>query len=181
MAKDPFDSLPDPPPFKPCHLDVAWKTHEYIHNYIRFADTKAALIIAWCSTVVSALYVAGLHHGLASLRLTLTNSSFSMTAAALAIVLLVLSLAAAAAVVVPRLPTEQRAGLIFWESIRVHANGDLFANNFARHNEAQLAHHMCVQLYTIAGIAQKKYGWVLLSLWLAVPGSLLSGLALLFK
>src|SRR5262249_7698300 len=38
--------------------EFLWHTHEYVNEYVRFADTKAALAGAIASTLVGALYTA---------------------------------------------------------------------------------------------------------------------------
>jgi hypothetical protein len=181
MTKDPFDPLPEPPAFEGHHLDFAWKTHEYLHNYVRFADTKAALVIAWCSTVLGALYAAGLHSAVAPSRFTVTDWSGAATAAATAVWLLAPSLLLAAWAIAPRLNTKQRGGLVFWDSIRVNADEEIFARALAHRDPRHLTHHLCIQIYTVAGIAKRKYWCVLVSVYLSLAGSILAGLAFLLK
>ena len=35
-------------------LEFAWKVHQYVGENIRFADTKASLVAAWCGGVIGA-------------------------------------------------------------------------------------------------------------------------------
>ena len=48
--------------------DFLWKTHSYMNDYIRFADTKAAVVIALSTALLGGLIAAEAHHG-CSLRL----------------------------------------------------------------------------------------------------------------
>jgi hypothetical protein len=172
---------PAEPELQDSHLDFAWKTHEYINNYIRFADTKAAFVVAWSSAIIGTLYVGHLHEAVMQSRFTLNDISFTTTLAALALPLLSASFLGAAWSIIPRLPTKQRSGLVFWESILVHASGDLYANALGRNDGNQLARHLCVQIHTIAAVARKKYFCVTVSMWLAFFGTILGILAILFK
>jgi hypothetical protein len=162
------------------HLDFAWKTHEYINNYIRFADTKAAFVVAWATGLLGVLYAANAH------RLFTFGFNFSLAAvvptlSAAAFVLLPLAFLSAAWSMIPRLPTKQRSGLVFWESILVHPSGDLYGRDLARHDENVLTKHLCVQIYAVAGVARKKYLWVTVSMWFAFLGSLCAAAVLLLK
>jgi hypothetical protein len=156
------------------HLDFAWKTHDYIHNYIRFTDTKAAFVVTWCLALAGAMAYAELHKTL------LHRSSFSaapatLIAATLGFCLLGAALGCALWSIIPRLWTEQRAGLVFWESIKVHATGDIYANALGREKVDGMARHLCVQTHTVAKVAANKYWWVGLALWLTLGGTV-SGL-----
>jgi hypothetical protein len=163
------------------HLDFAWKTHDYIHNYIRFADTKATFVVAWCSALLGTLYVARLHESVVHARFTSSDVSWPTTLAALALPLLAASFLTAAWSIIPRLPTNQRAGLVFWESIFVHADGDLYANVLSRESRGQLARHLCVQIYMVAGVARRKYLYVTVSMWFGFFGTILGVLAVLLN
>jgi hypothetical protein len=160
------------PDLDSCHLDFIWKTHEYINNYVRFADQKAVFVVAWCSAIIGAIYAAHLNEGVLHSHITLAELSWGTTLAGFALVMMGLSFLTAAWVVVPRLPTNQRSGLIFWESILVHADGELFANAMGRFDQNQLARHLSVQVYTLAGVAKTKYWWLAISMWFAFFGSI---------
>ncbi len=162
-------------------LDFAWKTHEYINNYIRFADTKAALIIAWSSAILGTLYVGRLHEAVMQSHFTFKGISWATTLATLAFPLLGVSFLAAAWSIIPRLPTKQLSGLVFWESILVHASGDLYANELGRNDTNQLTRHLCLQIHTVAAVARKKYLCITLSMWIALSGTILGILSILIK
>jgi hypothetical protein len=44
------------------HGEFIWKVHPYTNDYIRFADTKAAAVIAWCVSLISLLFASKAHH-----------------------------------------------------------------------------------------------------------------------
>jgi hypothetical protein len=161
------------------HFDFAWKTHEYIHNYIRFADTKAAFIFAWATSLIGALFITRSH------RLFLHREEGGTTLLAIlsaaAFILLALSATAAIWVIIPRLFTRQLAGFVFWESIRVHATDNLYVLALMRENETELTQHLLIQVYAVAGIAKKKYWWTGVSIALAFFGTTAAAVVLLLK
>ncbi len=161
--------------------DFVWKTHEYINNYIRFADTKAAFTFAWATSLLGGLYLSKAHQLFIPSGLDLCDFFRIPTLAVVAFVLLALSALIAAWSIIPRLPTKQLAGFIFWESILVHANGNLYTSSLLRLTDAELLEHMAVQLYTLAEVARAKYRPVRISMWLAFLGSISAGGVLLWK
>lgn len=169
------------PEYQAMHLDFAWKTHEYINNYIRFADTKAAFVIAWTSAILGTLYVSHLHETVIESHLTLKGISWTTTLAASAFPLTGVSFLAAAWSIIPRLPTKQLSGLVFWESILVHAGGEVYASALCRNDTIQLVRHLCVQIHTVASVARKKYLWITFSMWMAFSGTVLGILSILLK
>jgi hypothetical protein len=164
----------------PTHLDFAWKTHEYINNYIRFADTKAAFVVAWTSGLLAVLYGANAHH-IFVFGLDFSTAAVAPTLSLAAFLLLPAAFLIAVWSMIPRLPTTQRSGLVFWESILVHTNGELYARDLARRDEDSLSQHLCVQIHTVAGVAKTKYLYVSISMWLAFFGSICAVVVLMLK
>jgi hypothetical protein len=113
--------------------------------------------------------------------ITFPNIFSIQNASALAFVLLALSVLIGVWSVIPRLPTKQLSGLVFWESILVHATGDLYARTLVQQDESALTEHLCVQVHTVAGVAQTKYKYVSISMWLGLVGSICAGFVLLLK
>ena len=42
-------------------VDFLWNVHSYTNEYIRFADTKAALTVAWATALLGVLYAERVH------------------------------------------------------------------------------------------------------------------------
>jgi hypothetical protein len=159
------------------HLDFAWKTHDYIHNYIRFSDAKAALAITWCTAMAGAMCVAGIHVGLVKGQMT----GFLFLSSLSGFILLGLAFLAAAWSIMPRLWTKQRSGLVFWESIIVIAHDSLYPKELGRKSVAELADHLAVQVYAVSQVASSKFFWSGNAIWLAVLGTVASVLAIALK
>ncbi len=159
------------------HLDFAWKTHDYIHNYIRFSDTKAAFVVTWCTAMIGAMCFAKLHEG--TLR-----GEFKwdlLWSSAGGFLFLALAFLSAVWAMIPRLWTAQLSGLVFWDSIVVHATADLYANSLGRETSSGLARHLCGQTYMVAKIASAKFFWSGLAIWLALLGTACAVAAIALK
>ena len=159
------------------HLDFAWKTHDYIHNYIRFSDTKAALAVTWCTAMAGAMCVAGIHIGLVRGQMT----GLLFLSALSGFILLGIAFLAAAWSIMPRLWTKQRSGLVFWESIIVLADDSLYPKELGRKSVSELADHLAIQVYAVSQVANTKFFWSGIAIWLAVLGTAASVLAIALK
>lgn len=152
---------------EPQRIEFLWNVHSYVNEYIRFADTKAELVIGWTSAVMGAL-VAGKVQSRFSLSLhgllTVTGFAFLVAAFAFAFV-----------VVKPRLRRSHVLGQIFWKSILAHKDKDAFAAAVKSQTIDATLDHLCGHLFDLARIADAKFWWVGNSIALAFGGSLLSG------
>ncbi len=88
-----------------------WNVHSYINEYIRFADTKAELVIGWITAITGGLLAVQFQKKLNLCHMAGIASSIGFG-------LLVLSFVFAFLVLLPRLRTSQPKGFIFWRSIR---------------------------------------------------------------
>jgi hypothetical protein len=158
--------------------DFLWKVHSYTNDYIRFADTKAAVVIAWASALVSGLYGLKAHHFLAPAKFDTADPALWPTLqgglAATAFLFLGLAFVMAMAVVMPRLWTKKTTGFIFWEDILGHVSGTALLNDLERSQETKK--HLADHLFQIAQISRRKYR----RLRWAIGFSLVGGVAAAF-
>jgi hypothetical protein len=161
----------NPPPAKldENQLEFAWKTHAYIHEYIRFSDTKASFVVTWCLAIVGGLCYLGLHELAVEspLKDILRVSASAFFCALWSII--------------PQLATTQLSGLIFWESIKVHAHPTGYQNELGRHDIDMQARHLCEQTHMVANIASVKYWWVWWATSLTMIGTACAVAALVLK
>jgi hypothetical protein len=152
--------------------EFAWNVHSYVNEYIRFADTKAELVIAWITAVLGALFAVKFHEKFGcSLVGILRIAGFS---------LLVLGFVCAFWVIRPRLKSTQIPGFIFWNSIRAHDSKDVFVDALQQQSSADLQRQVAGHLYDLSGVSQSKFRWVSISILFAFLGSMVSGLTYLF-
>ena len=159
--------------------EFTWKTHDYVNAYIRFADTKAGVVIVFCSGLMAALYAAKVHIAILNTAPGVWGSI--QVIGCFAWVVLVFAAVCAALVVLPRLTSQQPQGFIFWQSILAFKSADGFCQAYGARREAQLAEHLARHLYDLASVADRKYFWVGLSVWSALGGSILAATAILLK
>jgi hypothetical protein len=157
--------------------EYAWKVHSYINDYIRFADTKAAVIILFSSGLVAGLFRAGVHRKFVGCPATGLCGLGGVACAAFFLLTLAVILSAWA--IRPRLRTTQKTGFIFWDSIRNHGPVGTFIQEFDSKTDGQLRDHILHHVRDLSNVCHSKYFWVARSLWVAVIGALLAGFVML--
>lgn len=165
--------------------EFLWKVHGYTNEYVRFADAKASVAIAWASALIGAMVASKCHIRLAPSRFSTANldpmATFLAFTSLLGFALLASAFITAAWCVLPKLKNKQVPGFIFWESIRAHGTEDSFWNALSGINEEERARHVADHLFTLAGIAKSKYASLQLGLWLAFAGSIPAVIAVLLS
>lgn len=158
-------------------VDFLWKTHSYLNECIRFADTKAELVIAWTSAMIGALLAGGQHKQIECSLVGLSNVS--------GLLFLAVAFTCAFVAVFPRMRTSQPKGFIFSESILAHASGedyfDAFRKLSANDDSKSLIRPIAEHIYDLSGISRLKYLWVSRSIGAAFAGSALSAIAYLLR
>lgn len=167
-------------------VDFLWKTHSYTNDYIRFADPKAAILIAIASGLIAALFTAKCHLLCAPGRLSWAEATAKATflgaASLLAFCLLGLSVIFGSWAVAPRLwrtfvrgvvqrllrrlatavqpQAKPQAGLIFWGDILLHHDENAYWQAVSALAPSQMSEAIAKHVYVLAGIADAKYTWV---------------------
>lgn len=153
--------------------EFAWNAHSYVNEYIRFADTKAQLVIGWVSAMVAALAAAGY------------NRHFSWTFVGVisvtGISLLLCAFIFAFLTVFPRLSTERPRGFLFWRSISHFRCKEDFVAQVKTCTTEKLNDELYGHLFEVSRVCDAKYWWVRLSIAFAFVGSLVSGVAFLMQ
>lgn len=154
--------------------DLAPFVHQYLRDYINLADQKAAFVFAAATALIVYAETVG-----AIAHLRRLPSTPREWAGAGALVLLCLAALAAVAVIRPRLKGRLREGVIYWDEIRA---SDLtsYIRRAATLSQGAVQTEILSHSYVLAGVAQRKYGWLALSLWTGIAGfGLLLGYMLL--
>ena len=129
--------------------DFLWKTHSYMNDYIRFADTKAAIVIALSTALLGGLITAEAHHWCSPRLLNFVEPAWKESwlgiGALLSILFLVLAFSCAIFAMTPRLWSVQITGL--WQSIKHmfavpkpsadHSAGFIFCGEILKHGSAE--------------------------------------------
>lgn len=173
------------PPAPPTLDDAAkqaflWKVHDYLGEYARFADTKAAFAGTLAGGVLGGLYSGGLFVPL------LTTNYRSWTAmswlAAGAGIALSGVIALAISTVYPRLRSAGGQGFIFWRNIVAFQNATSFRTSFDSQSAHTLNEHLLNQNFAIAKhVCTPKYRKISFCLVLLGIGVALAVAAFLLK
>lgn len=156
-----------------------WKVHDYINDYIKFADTKAGFCFGLTSALIGVLYSTRCHE--LFLKIPFQQWNFGAYLSLSAFLFLASSVGLAIHVVTPRLRRHSKRGFVFWEAISQFEDADLYDGAY----DAQSSHEMTMNLshhvYALAKICDCKYKWVVAAMLTGGTGGLLSLLVLLFE
>ncbi len=132
--------------------DDLWRLHDHIQASIRFADTKAGLVLTYISGLVAALVAAGSHK---------VAWSFGFYDAGRVVVLIAICVAFVSCILTlsPRTPASPSGRCLFWSDIRKYRDGSEYRAALLE-RDAALTHELPDQLYVIAGICETKYRWI---------------------
>lgn len=158
--------------------EFAWNVHKYTDDYIRFADTKAGLVLTYSSALIGALYASRLH-----LRFTMTAPAlweFGDWLALLAYVLLFLGAGLAFLVVVPKLWGKGSPGLLFWDDILAHHSPEDLCGKFSTESETTLEEQLLCHQFVLSKVCSTKYWQLSAAMWLSgIGAAIAAGLLIL--
>lgn len=145
-------------------MEYLWKVHEYTNEYIRFADSKAAILLAASGGILGWLWSVQASHGDAAPK------SPAFWLAWIAMSFLLAAAIAGALVIAPRLNTKQVAGFLYWGSIVEHQSREAFITALKTKRPVELQEHLANHLFELAGIASAKYHGLARGIWLGLAG-----------
>jgi len=160
-------------------LDYLWNAHTYVNEYIRFADTKAGVVIIFVSSLVGAFYASDLQS--LFMESTPRNWPTSGWVGFSVFVLLLCAITCAVLSILPRLSRKEEVGPIFWNSIVNHGDPATFWSSVSKQSERALGQHLAFHLFQISTICKKKYWWVSSSIILSMLGGILGIIALMCR
>lgn len=143
-------------------LEYTKVVHEYVNEYIRFADTKAGFIFGLISASVGFLYSKAVMDTWT--KSCIFNWTFSDYIAFVGSMTLFVAGFASFWVVKPRLRPRKNGGLIFWETVasRVDANG--YVGEVTSLTGGNMISEIVDHTYQLSKVAQFKYRWLNISI-----------------
>jgi Family of unknown function (DUF5706) len=170
----------------PAELDDAakqvflWHVHDYLGEYARFADTKAAFAGALAGALLGALYSASLFTPL--FLTSYRQWPLATWLASFAGIALVGTIVLTIATVYPRLRAVPGQGFVFWRNITAFKNNDTFRTSFDSQSAHTLNEHLLNQNFAVAKyVCTPKYRRVSYGLILLATGAIIAASALLAK
>jgi hypothetical protein len=157
-------------------IDFLWKVHGYTNDYIRFADSKAAFVVAIVGGLISICLSSHLYDHLrqSSFRDWPVRSWIGI----IALAFLLCSFSSALLAIRPRLQTNEKKGMIFWVSVTRHKNDLVYAASANQLTSEELETNVSRHIYALAAICTRKYYWVNLSMIVGTLGGLMAGIAI---
>jgi len=160
--------------------DFLWRTHDYLAEYARFADTKAAFAGTLAGALLGCLYGAGLFSAL--VKTSICKWAFPLWMSFLAGLILSASIMLAGFVVYPRLKSSDKRGFIFWGGIAAFGSAADFKAAFRASTELGLDEELQKQVFDVSRfVLVPKYRNVSLCLWALLIGAILTAVALSLK
>lgn len=157
-------------------LAFADQTHQYIRDYIRQADQKAAFFFTVSTALLAFLYKAGISSRW--LKPLLRWNVLDM-AAFLAMMALAMSAIVALLVIIPRTPGSRR-GYLFWEAIAEYDTSRRYADDLVTLSIPTLLQVKSEHCHELAGVCRRKYKWLRIALWIGMLGLTASVVVFLF-
>lgn len=175
--KQPSEELVNPAMDEAAKQQFLWHVHQYLGEYARFGDTKAAFSGAIASALLGALYSAKAHMPL--LSASWDQWTLSTWLSAMGGVFLLASVALAIWAVWPRLGSTQSEGFVYWDSIAAHGTIERLQNAFNEQPARALNDHLLHHVFDISKqVCIPKYRAIALCIWSLCIGSLLAAAAL---
>ena len=157
--------------------DHLWNLHKYVNDYVRFGDTKAAVILVFCTGLVGVLYNVKTPRRL--LSMPPAAWTFGDVLLVLALVLLAAAMFCIAMIIIPRTQSSQSRGFVYWNSILEHGTAETYWAKISHLTDRQLSEHLAHHVYDVAQIVSRKYWWTNWAMRFALPGAGLGALVAL--
>jgi len=156
-------------------LAYVWKVHDYTNDLIRFADTKASMILALASGILGILFGAKIHYPFTKSWFTPPGPDWREIAlgsgALMALGLLGASITIGVTTIVPRLNKTKTTSFTFWHGILQHGDPKAYATRLLPLTKEEMFQSLAEEVFVLASICQKKYQHVQWSIWLAALGA----------
>ena len=160
--------------------EFLWNSHNYINEYIRYGDTKAAFVAATASALLGILYSSKIYVPIIQLPCSQWTSAewFAIIAATLLASSVILSLLT----IRPRLKSTQSQGFIFWGSIAAHEKLERLQTSFDAQSIKTLNDHLLHHLFDLSvKVVVPKYKQISLLILAAGIGGFAAALALILN
>jgi hypothetical protein len=152
------------------------RVHDYLCDFIKFADQKGAFIFAGASGFLALVFNQG---GRAVWRVPIASWRLHEWLAGATIIVTVASATLAALAIAPRLKDGHR-GLIYWNSISSFANWQEYRAALAKLDLRGTTDEMSHHCYELSRLAKRKYELLKWAMWAGITGLAVGGLWLLF-
>ena len=154
----------------------AESVHQYVREYIRFADQKATFLFTGATALLAFLYKNEV-----SVRWLKPVMQWNIldTVAFIAMMALALGVFLALLVVIPRTPGSRR-GFLFWEAIAEYDSGRQYSDELRLLSSATLFQVKAEHCFDLARVCRSKYRVLRAAMWAGAVGLAASVFVFLF-
>lgn len=157
------------------HKEFAVFVHEYLQEFIKFADQKAGFIFAIASAILTFLVKQQVQRNVLA---SISNRGLSEWAGFLALLLMATADVLSLLVVLPRL-RGKGTGLVYWKGILDAKGPSDYVLRIRRLGDDGLNTAVLEHCYELAGIADRKYELLKWAMWSGAFGAIAAGCVLL--
>ena len=140
--------------------------HDYVREYIRLADQKAAFLFTGATALLAFLYKTGVS---ARWRSPVMTWNLLDIATFLAVVALAVSVVLALLVVMPR-TSGSRRGVVFWKAIAEFQTGRHYSDEVRMLSAATLSQIKAEHCFDLAKVCRQKYRMLRGAMWVGGIG-----------
>lgn len=158
------------------HWNFLANEQRYLSEYIRFADQKAAFIFAFSLASMGFLHKMGAYKELFSDPITWAKTSLLCAGSSS---LLLIAATLSFSVLLPRLRSSKKMGLVFWENVAMHKTPDTYSGALFAASSQTLLSEMAEHCFYLCLICLRKYNVIRVAVWVAPAGALLGLLSIL--
>ena len=158
------------------HAAFAESVHQYIREYIRFADQKATFVFTGATALLAFLYKNGVSGRWLK---PIMQWNILDTVAFVAMIALAAGALVTLWVVIPRTPGSRR-GFVFWEAIAEYGSGREYADELWRLSTPSLFQVKAEHCLDLARVCRQKYRLLRCGLWICAVGLAASLVVFLF-
>ncbi len=175
-SKNPLPSSPDQP--SDFLLQLGIRSHQYVNDFIKLADQKAAFVFALSTAILMLFYKASVQSKFVK---PLQTWSLLDGLYFLAVCLLIVSAFLAFLVVKPRLKPSKPSGLIFWESVAKFDNTNEYFGKILGLNQQGVLQELFDHHYRLSQVCKRKYAFLNASVFVCGVGVIVSLFLIIFS
>ena len=160
--------------------DFVKHINDYLHGYIKFADTKAGVIIALSIGFITILFNQKIHEPLFKMckGQLFNNLLFYLTI--VTFLSIMIGLFFAISVIFPRTSPQRTKSLIFWENILEHKKEE-YKTKIKELNTQEIIDSLSEHNYLVASVSNQKYKGLKVSMIFSFVGIILGLVCLVIK
>lgn len=162
---------------RPIDPDFLWKTHDYIGEYVRFSDAKAAIVLTISGALIGSLWTIKAHD--LFLNTPIRQWSGATWLSLVSFLALAASMISGISAIAPRFWKGKTRNPVFWDGVVEYGSAEAYFDWFRSQDRSSLARELAHQVFSLSLVCSAKYRSTAWSIYLLLLGALSSAIYLL--